>query len=149
MNNPIMYADPSGCSAIVAFILCASILLILRCDSYQTYESSITIDDLNINGTNPEGTINITINEDSIEITDSKNIRKDEDIERVLELIIDSDVYKSYNYERFLESYKLEWKAHTFAYCLFPFGKWGKRTRSVNLDKNEEEDIYRFIYWIF
>ena len=57
--------------------------------------------------------------------------------------------YKRYNYERSLESYKSEWKAHTFAYCLFPFGDWGKSTRSVNLDKNEEDDIYRFIYWIF
>ena len=67
----------------------------------------------------------------------------------VLELIMDSDEYKNYNYNRTLDSYKSEWKAHTFSYCLFPFGLWGESTKSVDLDKNIEKDIYHKIYKLF
>ena len=54
-----------------------------------------------------------------------------------------------YYYNRTLDSYKSEWKAHIFAYCLFPFGSWGESTKSVDLDKNIEKDIYHKIYKLF
>ena len=149
-NDPVNYFDESGHSAILAVvIISAAILLLLKSDAFEKKESKISSADIDINGTNSNGSIKVEINDSWIQITNSKDIRKDEDITRVLELIMNSDEYKNYNYDRTLESYKSEWKAHTFAYCIFPFGAWGESTRSVNLNKNIEEDIYRFIYWLF
>ena len=145
-----MHVDASGHFPIFAAILVLTgLLLVLNGDSYKEYESNITSQDLDINGNNSGGNIKVTINSSSIKIDNSKDIKKDEDITRVLELIMDSDEYKSYNYNRTLDSYKSEWKAHTFAYNLFPFGSWGESTKSVDLDKNIEKDIYHKIYRLF
>ena len=145
-----MHVDASGHLPILAAILVfTGLLLVLTGDSYKEYESNITSQDLDINGNNSGGNIKVTINSSSIKIDNSKDIKKDEDITRVLELIMDSDEYKCYNYNRTLDSYKSEWKAHTFAYNLFPFGSWGESTKSVDLDKNIEKDIYHKIYRLF
>ena len=137
LNNPSMHVDASGHFPILAAILVfTGLLLVLTGDSYKEYESNITSQDLDINGNNSGGNIKVTINSSSINIANSKDIKKDEDITRVLELIMDSDEYKNYNYNRTLDSYKSEWKAHNVAYYLYKKGDWGIRTGSVDLNKN-------------
>ena len=57
--------------------------------------------------------------------------------------------YKYHGYNRTLESYKSEWRAHNFANSIYPFGEWGKRTSSVDLDKNLKNDPFWYLYWLF
>lgn len=150
-NNPVKYLDLSGQSSVlvVLALMCVGLLLGLKGDSYKKYESEISINNLNINGSNPMGDIEVHIDASYIQIVDSKDIKKDADMIRILELIMESEEYKYHGYNRTLESYKSEWRAHNFAYSIYPFGEWGKHTRSVDLNKNLKDDPFRYLYWLF
>lgn len=67
----------------------------------------------------------------------------------ILNNVMEHELYKKYNYTRHIESYLAEWKAHNFVFYISPFGKIGKRTKDVNLDKNLDNDTFKNWYWIF
>ena len=152
LNNPISYCDPSGHIAWwVALIIIGICTVALKGDSVSPpkYESGISVDDLDINGSNPSGQIKVKIDDISIEIVDSYKYNNEEDMKRILNIIMNSDTYKFYGYSRTEKSYLSEWKAHNAAYSLYKKGEWGDRTKSVNLNKNLKDDDFWFLYWLF
>ena len=118
-------------------------------DSSQKCESEISEDDLNINGNNPEGEIIVIINESYFQIVDSYKYNNEADMKRILNIIMNSDDYKSFGYTLTLKSYLSEWKAHNFAYSLYKKGDWGECTRSTDFNKNLKDNSFWYIYWLF
>ena len=142
MNNPIMYADPSGHFPwlIIPVILLVAVFA-------KDHKTDLKEEDININGTS-SGKVKIKITENNIEIESSYRYGH-EDMVFILNTIKNHELYKKYNYNRDIESYLAEWKAHNFAYYVMPFGEIGKQTRTVNLDRNEDQDVFKDWYWIF
>ena len=147
-----MYVDPSGHIAWwVALIIIVICTVALKGDSVSLpkYESGISVDDLDINGSNPSGQIKVKIGADSIQIVDSYKYNNEEDMKRILNIIMNSDTYKSYGYSRTEKSYLSEWKAHNAAYSLYKKGNWADQTRSVDFNKNLKDDPFWYVYWLF
>ena len=59
------------------------------------------------------------------------------------------DSYIEFGYYRTKESYMKEWRAHNFVHALIPFGSIGERTASVDLNHDEEDDDFSWIYGFF
>ncbi len=148
-NNPVMGIDPTGQWVLAALIIACVLILSLKSDSYVPYVSNITEENVNINGTNPNGEIIVNINDQSIQILDSYRFSEQADKERIMEIIMGSGIYKQFGYYRSMQSYIKEWNAHNFAYAIFPWGRWGESTRSVDLNKNPNQDVFRYVYWLF
>ena len=70
-------------------------------------------------------------------------------MKRILNIIMNSEDYKSFGYTRTLKSYLSEWKAHNFAYSLYKKGDWGACSKSVDFNKNLKDDSFWYIYWLF
>ncbi len=147
-----MGIDPTGHWALLLLGLMASLyaVLCLRGDSKDSVDiSEVTYDDLNINNNNSKGKIVVTITASNIHIEDSYLVDNFADRKRVIELIMSSEYYKKYGYERSDLSLLAEWNAHNFAYPL-PFGPvWKEQTGNVDLNKNAQDDPYWLIYWLF
>ena len=152
LNNPIMYVDPDGYFPwIVALVLVVCIISVIVLDGHSENkaESQITELNLNINDENPFGDIKVTIDYESIRIDDSYKIQNEKDMEKIINIIMSNHYYKFYGYNRTQRSYLSEWKAHNAAYSVYHKGNWGRRTGSVDFNKNLKEDNHRFVYWIF
>ena len=148
LNNPIMNIDIGGDSGVI-FLAAVIILGLIVLTQDTKYESPITENDIDINGLNPNGSIKVEINNEYILIENSSNFSKYADKERILEIIMKNDLYIKYGYYRDMRSYISEWNAHNFAYTLCPWGEFGDRTRSVNLNYNLEDDKFHRIYPLF
>lgn len=70
-------------------------------------------DTVNINGSNPEGTIDVSVDGSNVKITNSYEISNRYEKEAILNVIIDSPDYEGTND---VEKMKVEWSAHNFAY---------------------------------
>ena len=159
-DNPVMFVDVSGFSWM--FWLFAFMLLLvvpsLRSDVGPSHsESQIDVNDLNINGNNSNGTIEVHINNSGIKIIDSYRFLNEKDRIRILELIMNSETYKEYEkeygYQRDLKSFLQEWNAHNTIYEIatiygflgIPY-KYVTSTESVDLNWNPNDDKYHDIY---
>lgn len=148
LNNPIIFIDQSGNYGVlllVAVIICG--LIFLTQDT--KYESLINENDIDINGSNPNGSIKVVIKDKYILIENSSNITKFEDKKKIMQIIMKNDFYIKYGYYRDIGSYISEWNAHNFVYTLWPWGEIGERARSVNLNYNLEDDKFHKIYPLF
>ena len=110
-----MYADPSGHFPwlIIPVILLVAVFA-------KGHKTDLKEEDININGTS-SGKVKIKITENNIEIESSYRYGH-EDMVFILNTIKNHELYKKYNYNRDIESYLAEWKAHNFAYYVMPFG---------------------------
>ena len=151
-NDPVNKYDPTGHIAIgtiIGIIAAGICAVLLKGDSPKKYESEISEDDLNINGNNSEGRIIVKIGVSSFQIVDSYKYKNEEDMRKILEIIMNNEYYRQYGYSRSLESYLSEWRAHNAAYSLHKKGDWADRTRSVDFNKNLKDDPFWYLYWLF
>ena len=148
-NDPVNMVDENGNFGFLAFIAIAVVVCVslLLCGDYkepQTIDSS----DVSINGKNKEGSIIVTINANTIHIVDSYRFG-DNEKSQILDIIMADDTYIEFGYYRTKESYMKEWRAHNFMHALIPFGSFGEKTASVDLNYNEEDDEFSWAYDFF
>ena len=121
-NNPVMLTDETGEGILTTMIIIAILGTSLVCFSgdspRKTKQSLIVKNDININNMNPEGSIKVNIDGTAIEIMDSWKITEDYDRKRIMELIMESEPYQKYQYNRSMESYLAEWEVHNHFYYM-------------------------------
>ncbi len=140
LNNPIEIYDPSGNFWVLIGLAVVGIglLFTLRSDSPKPpYVSTITEEDVNINGSNPAGSIIVTITDGGINIENSYRFDEEDDINHILDIIMASAEYSEYNYTRTKKSYFTEWKAHNIAY---KFHIKRSSSKDVYLDRDFNAD---------
>ncbi len=149
-NDPVNMVDKNGFSGLIAgIVLAVMILIMLERESYDNTKTILTEKDININGSNPSGSVKINISSNNIEIENSYLIKDADNMRFVMEMIMVSEEYSKYSYNRTLDSYISEWEAHNFMYEIDRFSILRNRTRSVNLNKNLDEDKFSLFYTLF
>ena len=118
-NNPIMLTDETGEGIWSVIGIMLTVLIFATSDSKMTpKQSSIAIADININGANPNGKIQVNIDNNAIEIRDSYKITEDYDRRKILEIIMASSEYSQYDYSRSINNYLAEWELHNHFYYM-------------------------------
>ena len=87
-------------STIIVIIAAGICAVSLKGDSPKKYGSEISEDDLNINGNNSEGRIIVKIGASSFQIVDSYKYKNEEDMRKILEIIMNNEYYRQYGYSR-------------------------------------------------
>ncbi len=146
LNNPVMGVDPYGTIVGIALAIGTIFiggLLFLNSDAEQVKESQITEDDLNIDNNNPKGHIEIEIKADHIRIYDSYKIANVEDMEAIMRIIMAHPSYRNYGFNRSMDSYIREWKAHNRAYSIWP----SEQAKHVDMEIQLNWD-YALAWWV-
>ena len=155
-----MRVDPNGNDwwhwviGIGALVLFGVVGAVVAANIYLALEptvspSSITAEDININKTNPSGSIEVDIDGSAILITDSYKITSRSDKIAILKIIMASEEYKTAQYSRSLSSYLAEWEVHNHVFYITGV----INAQHVNLDKGKDDwylnaayDIYNALF---
>ncbi len=157
VNNPIMGYDPNGTIwplIAVGGLLVGLALTLTACSKPEEPtakpQTPITSEDININGNNPDGSINVKITTGNIHIDNSYRITNEKDQEKVIEIIMASELYTQYGFYRSKDSYLSEWRAHNWLYDILPeWTGYKDNAQHVDLNKDPEGGVRGLFYGLF